>query len=76
MLETIRIKSTHPETQGQFVNINKDDFDAEKHELFDASVRETVGPSDAATDADETTSNGSGEAQEAPARRGRKPKAQ
>lgn len=31
--ETVKIKSTDPE-QGDHVVINKEDFDAEKHELF------------------------------------------
>lgn len=35
--ETIRIKSTHPASQGDFVEINKTDFDPEKHQLFDES---------------------------------------
>jgi len=30
----VKIKSTHPETQGAFVEINETDFDAEKHELY------------------------------------------
>lgn len=28
----IRIKSSHPESQGEFVEINESDFDAGKHE--------------------------------------------
>lgn len=35
-LPVIRIKSTHPASQGPFVEINKADFDPTKHELFDA----------------------------------------
>lgn len=33
-MSTIKIKSTHPESQGAFVVINEADFDAEKHELY------------------------------------------
>lgn len=33
-METVRIKSTHPESQGPFVNINKDDFVEGQHELY------------------------------------------
>lgn len=70
MPETIRINSTHPETQGDFVIINKDDFDADKHEMFDADVHEAPDPVDATAD-DESS-----DAEVAPARRGRKPKAE
>jgi hypothetical protein len=31
---TIKIKSTHPESQGPFVIINESDFDADKHALY------------------------------------------
>ena len=31
----MRIKSTHPESQGEFVIINDEDFDPEKHTPFD-----------------------------------------
>lgn len=34
--KTIRIKSTHPESQGPFVEINATDFDSARHERFDA----------------------------------------
>lgn len=34
-LKTIRIKSTHPASQGDFVEINETDYDPSKHELFD-----------------------------------------
>jgi hypothetical protein len=34
---TIRIKSTHPETQGEFVVIEENDFDADTMEYFEAS---------------------------------------
>lgn len=36
-METIKIKPSH-ESQGEFVIINKEDFDAGKHELFDAEL--------------------------------------
>ena len=32
---TVKVKSTHPESQGLFVEINASDFDPEKHELLD-----------------------------------------
>ncbi len=36
-MAAIKIKSTHPESQGDFVLIEEEDFDAEKgHELLDA----------------------------------------
>jgi hypothetical protein len=35
-MDTIRIKSTDEASQGPFVVINSEDFDADKHELFDA----------------------------------------
>jgi hypothetical protein len=32
---TVKIKSTHPESQGAYVDINESDFDPEKgHELY------------------------------------------
>lgn len=31
---TVKIKSSHPKSQGDFVEINKSDFDPKKHELF------------------------------------------
>lgn len=31
---TVKIKSTDVETQGDYVEINETDFDAEKHELY------------------------------------------
>lgn len=31
---TIKIKSSDPKTQGDFVEINESDFDPKKHELF------------------------------------------
>ncbi len=39
MQEIIKIKSTHPASQGPFVLIYKDEFDPEKgHELYDENV--------------------------------------
>lgn len=35
-IETVKIKSSHPKSQGDFVEINKSDFDPKKHTLFDA----------------------------------------
>lgn len=35
-IPVVRIKSTHPESQGDFVEINSEDFDSSKHDLFDA----------------------------------------
>lgn len=34
-VKTIRVKSTHPESQGAFVEINEADFDKSKHELYE-----------------------------------------
>lgn len=34
-MDTVKIKSTHPETQGEYVVINAESFNHEKHELFD-----------------------------------------
>lgn len=36
-METIKIKSTDQANQGDYVIINKDDYDSEKHELFEDS---------------------------------------
>jgi len=33
-IETVRVVATHPDSQGEFVVINKSDFDAEVHELY------------------------------------------
>lgn len=35
MSATVRIKSSHSETQGPFVEINESDFDPAKHERYD-----------------------------------------
>lgn len=32
---TVKIKSTHPESQGPFVEINESDFDAKKHQRYE-----------------------------------------
>lgn len=32
-METVKIKATH-ESQGEFVIINKEEFDKDKHELY------------------------------------------
>ena len=42
-METLRIKSTHPESQGEFVEINAEDFDPGKgHVLYTESVSQEV----------------------------------
>lgn len=33
-METVKIKSSNPATQGDFIIINKDDFDDKVHELY------------------------------------------
>lgn len=45
--KTIRIKSTHPKSQGDFVEINESDFDKKIHELYE-EVSEPVKPKKAA----------------------------
>lgn len=35
-LKILKIKSTNPASQGEFVIINEEDFDASKHELYGA----------------------------------------
>lgn len=37
-MSVIKIKSTHPESQGPFVLINEEDFDATKHRPYDESA--------------------------------------
>ena len=37
-METVKIKSTH-KSQGEFVIINKDDFDESKHELYKETTK-------------------------------------
>lgn len=41
--KTIRVKSSHPESQGEFVLINVEDFDDEIHEKFDEEFDQTSG---------------------------------
>ncbi|GGY87640.1 hypothetical protein [Shewanella fodinae] len=38
-VETVKIKAAH-ESQGEFVVINKADFDSDKHELFEQAEAE------------------------------------
>lgn len=33
-METLKIKSTHPESQGDFIIINAEDFDAETMQIY------------------------------------------
>lgn len=40
MSNTIKIKSSHPETQGEFVIIDEKDFDEKVHEKFDGEAEE------------------------------------
>jgi hypothetical protein len=44
MIPTIKIKSTHPPTQGDFVEINESDFDPAKHERYEAPPAAPVDP--------------------------------
>ena len=37
---TVKVKSTHPETQGAFVEINEEDFNEAIHELYVESSEE------------------------------------
>jgi hypothetical protein len=60
-MDTLKIRSTDEASQGPFVIINKDDFDPAVHEALD--------PVDVIAD-------DSSETEAAPARRGRKPKAE
>ena len=43
-METLKIKSTHPESQGAFVVINEEDFDPEIHELFEDDDEDAADP--------------------------------
>lgn len=36
---TVKVKSSHPKTQGAFVEINESDFNPNVHELYDAEQR-------------------------------------
>lgn len=42
--KTVQIKSTHPESQGPFVEINAGDFNAEIHERYVAPPRAVLPP--------------------------------
>lgn len=42
ILPTVKIKSSDPKTQGDFVEINETDFDPKKHELFDIPAPKPV----------------------------------
>ena len=44
---TIKIKSTHPESQGDFVVINADDFDEKKHVKYEEPKGKPVAKSPA-----------------------------
>lgn len=33
-MAVIKVKSTHPESQGPYVLLDEEDFDKEKHELY------------------------------------------
>ena len=47
--KTIKIKSSHPESQGEFVEINEADFDAKKHELYVGNDLPPAAPAKVAT---------------------------
>ena len=38
--KTVRIVSTHPESQGPFVEINEEDFDKSVHKLYKGKVED------------------------------------
>lgn len=40
----MRVKSSHPESQGPFVEINVGDFDSEKHERYDEPAEAVLPP--------------------------------
>lgn len=42
-MPTIKVKSTHPATQGAFVVIEKDDFNPDVHELYDDGTDQGMG---------------------------------
>ena len=57
-MATTRIKSTHPETQGEFIVIEVEDFDPETMEYFEASDAPKRGrgrPPKATAEDDDTT---------------------
>lgn len=39
-LRTVRVKATHPPSQGEWVVMNESDFDPARHELYDAQESE------------------------------------
>lgn len=43
-IKVVRIKSTHPPSQGDFVEINESDFDAAVHELYEDAPAVSVEP--------------------------------
>lgn len=43
-IKVVRIKSTHPASQGDFVEINESDFDAAVHERYEALPAAPVAP--------------------------------
>lgn len=47
---TIRIKSSHPASQGPFVLIEEADFDPDKHSLFDVPAPAPEPPAPAPSD--------------------------
>ena len=50
-MAVVKIKSTHPETQGDFVLINEEDFNPEKHKLL-SEPAEPAEPAEEAEEAD------------------------
>lgn len=54
--EVVKIKSSHS-SQGDFVEINKEDFDASKHELYEGTVTVVI-PAGNVTIAGNLTSEG------------------
>jgi pyruvate/2-oxoglutarate dehydrogenase complex dihydrolipoamide acyltransferase (E2) component len=37
IIPTVKIKSSDPKTQGDFIEINQSDYDSKKHELYEES---------------------------------------
>ena len=54
-MEIIKVKSTHPESQGPFVLLYKSDFDPAKHELYEAAPKGEEAKASAGGDAPEPT---------------------
>lgn len=46
-METIKIASTHPESQGPYVLINAEDFDAKQHKLYEEKATKKRGKGNA-----------------------------